>query len=116
VRSDKGEGVIWVVASNFDDASTRMDEAMLRRFSVKINFRLPNKANGASCCTRSWRARPMAVSTGRAATRPRGRDHGQPEPGRAADVVERASMLAIQENKIINTELMFRALNAPPSA
>jgi cell division protease FtsH len=44
VKSDKGQGVIWVVASNFDDASTEMDEAMLRRFSVKINFRLPNKA------------------------------------------------------------------------
>jgi SpoVK/Ycf46/Vps4 family AAA+-type ATPase len=43
VKSDKGQGVIWVVASNFDDASTEMDEAMLRRFSVKINFRLPNK-------------------------------------------------------------------------
>ncbi|MGZ3185029.1 MAG: ATP-binding protein, partial [Telluria sp.] len=44
VKSDKVQGVIWVVASNFDDASTEMDEAMLRRFSVKINFRLPNKA------------------------------------------------------------------------
>jgi len=43
VKSDKGQGVIWVVASNFDEASSEMDEAMLRRFSVKINFRLPNK-------------------------------------------------------------------------
>jgi len=44
IKSDEGAGVIWVVASNFDDAGTPMDEAMLRRFSVKINFRLPNKA------------------------------------------------------------------------
>ena len=44
IKSDEGQGVIWVVASNFDDASSEMDEAMLRRFAVKINFRLPNKA------------------------------------------------------------------------
>src|SRR5206468_12776453 len=44
VKSDKGQGVISVGASNFDDASTDMDEAMLRRFSVTINFRLPTKA------------------------------------------------------------------------
>src|SRR5450830_584840 len=43
VKSDKGAGVIWVVAVNFENTSSEMDEAMLRRFSVKINFRLPNK-------------------------------------------------------------------------
>ena len=32
IKSSEGAGVIWVVASNFDDANTAMDEAMLRRF------------------------------------------------------------------------------------
>lgn len=34
--------IIWILASNFDDGNMEMDEAMSRRFQMKINFRLPN--------------------------------------------------------------------------
>lgn len=110
VRSDKGEGVIWVVASNFDDASTRMDEAMLRRFSVKINFRLPNKAERRELL-HSFLSRK---AEGCVDWQDLQLDHvaeitANLSPAVLQTVVERASMLAIQENKIINTELMFRA-------
>jgi cell division protease FtsH len=44
IKSTEGLEVIWMVASNFDEAHSPMDEAMLRRFAVKINFRLPNRA------------------------------------------------------------------------
>ena len=110
VKSDKGQDVIWVVASNFDDASTEMDEAMLRRFSVKINFRLPNKGERGDLL-RSFlgRKKPGLV------------DWNDLDIGQVADmtanlspalletVVERASMISIQEKAIINTDLMFRA-------
>ncbi|WP_343728538.1 AAA family ATPase [Duganella sp.] len=110
VRSDKGEGVIWVVASNFDDSSTRMDEAMLRRFSVKINFRLPNKTERRELL-RSFLARK---ADGCVDWDDLQLDHvaeitANLSPAVLQTVVERASMLAIQENKVINTELMFRA-------
>jgi len=110
VRSDKGAGVIWVVASNFDDASTRMDEAMLRRFSVKINFRLPNKSERRELL-RSFLARK---ADGCVDWNDLQLDHvaeitANLSPALLQTVVERASMLAIQENKVINTELMFRA-------
>ncbi|HEX5344599.1 MAG TPA: ATP-binding protein, partial [Duganella sp.] len=110
VRSDKGEGVIWVVASNFDDASTRMDEAMLRRFSVKINFRLPNKAERRELL-HSFLSRK---AEGCVDWQDLQLDHvaeitANLSPAVLQTVVERASMLAIQENKIISTELMFRA-------
>jgi len=110
VRSDKGEGVIWVVASNFDDASTRMDEAMLRRFSVKINFRLPNKGERRELL-QSFLSRK---AEGCVDWKDLQLDHvaeitANLSPAVLQTVVERASMLAIQENKIINTELMFRA-------
>jgi cell division protease FtsH len=65
IKSDEGADVIWVVASNFDDATTQMDEAMLRRFSVKINFplaqshRAPRIAEGIFCP-----GKMKAVSTG----------------------------------------------------
>jgi cell division protease FtsH len=110
VRSDKGAGVIWVVASNFDDASTRMDEAMLRRFSVKINFRLPNKTERRELL-RSFLARK---ADGCVDWQDLNLDHvaeitANLSPAVLQTVVERASMLSIQESQIINTDLMFRA-------
>jgi cell division protease FtsH len=42
VRTNKDAEIIWVVASNFNSNSMEMDEAMLRRFQLKIDFRLPN--------------------------------------------------------------------------
>lgn len=110
VKSDKGQGVIWVVASNFDDASTEMDEAMLRRFSVKINFRLPNKSERRELL-RSFLARKKDGLVDYADL-----DLDQVaemtqnlSPALLETVVERASMLSIQEKTIINTDLLFRA-------
>jgi cell division protease FtsH len=110
VKSDKGQGVIWVVASNFDDASTEMDEAMLRRFSVKINFRLPNKGERRELL-RSFLARKKE---GLVAWHDLDLDQVAEitqnlSPALLESVVERASMLSIQEKVIINTDLLFRA-------
>ena len=110
VRSDKGEGVIWVVASNFDDASSQMDEAMLRRFSVKINFRLPNKAERRELL-RSFLARKAdgCVDWDRLALDQVAEITANLSPALLQTVVERASMIAIQEKTVIDTDLMFRA-------
>ncbi|MES2742641.1 MAG: AAA family ATPase [Pseudomonadota bacterium] len=110
VKSEEGAGVIWVVASNFDDSSSAMDEAMLRRFSVKINFRLPNKAE-RNALLHSFLSRKQEGCV----------DWNDMDLNQVADitanlspallesVVERASMLSIQDKAIINTDLMFRA-------
>jgi cell division protease FtsH len=110
VRSDKGAGVIWIVASNFDDASSQMDEAMLRRFSVKINFRLPNKSERRELL-RSFLSRK---ADGCVAWDRLNLDHvaeitANLSPAVLRTVVERASMIAIQEHTVIDTDLMFRA-------
>jgi len=110
VRSEKGEGVIWVVASNFDDANSRMDEAMLRRFSVKINFRLPNKGERRELL-RAFLSRKAEGCVDWAGLN---LDYvaeitANLSPAVLQTVVERASMLAIQEHKVIDTDLMFRA-------
>lgn len=110
IKSDEGTGVIWVVASNFDDATTPMDEAMLRRFSVKINFRLPNKSERrellqvflskkADGCV-NW----SNVNLDHAAE-----VTANLSPALLETVVERASMIAIQENTVITTDLLVRA-------
>jgi len=110
VKSEDGAGVIWVVASNFDDANSQMDEAMLRRFSVKINFRLPNK-NERRELLRSFLERKekglvdwtdMDLDQVAEIT-------NNLSPALLETVVDRASMISIQEKQVINTDLMFRA-------
>jgi cell division protease FtsH len=110
VKSDTGAGVIWVVASNFDDASSQMDEAMLRRFSVKINFRLPNKSERGELL-RSFLSRKAdgCVDWGHLDLVQVAEITANLSPALLETVVERASLLAIQERRIIDTELMFRA-------
>jgi len=110
VKSDKGQGVIWVIASNFDDASTEMDEAMLRRFSVKINFRLPNK-NERRELLRSFLAKKKdgLVDWNNLDLDQVAEITQNLSPALLETVVERASMLSIQEKVIIDTDLLFRA-------
>ncbi|MBC7917690.1 MAG: AAA family ATPase [Rhodoferax sp.] len=43
VRSKKETEIIWIVASNFNSETMEMDEAMLRRFQMKVDFRMPNR-------------------------------------------------------------------------
>lgn len=43
VRTKSDAEIIWIVASNFNSESMPMDEAMLRRFQMKVDFRMPNK-------------------------------------------------------------------------
>jgi cell division protease FtsH len=110
VKSDKGQGVIWVIASNFDDASTEMDEAMLRRFSVKINFRLPNK-NERRELLKSFLAKKKdgLVDYDNLDLDQVAEITQNLSPALLETVVERASMLSIQEKAIIDTDLLFRA-------
>ena len=43
VRSKNDAEIIWIVASNFNSETMQMDEAMLRRFQMKVDFRMPNQ-------------------------------------------------------------------------
>ncbi len=110
VKSDKGQGVIWIVASNFDDNNTEMDEAMLRRFSVKINFRLPNKGERRELL-RSFLSRKKEglVNWDDLNLDQVAEITQNLSPALLETVVERASMLSIQEKAIIDTKLLFRA-------
>ncbi|NNG23034.1 AAA family ATPase [Telluria aromaticivorans] len=110
VKSDKGQGVIWIVASNFDDSSTDMDEAMLRRFSVKINFRLPNKGERKELLRSFLSRKKDGLVDWTDTNLDQVAEITQNlSPALLETVVERASMLSIQEKTIINTNLLFRA-------
>ncbi len=110
IKSDEGQGVIWVVASNFDDANSEMDEAMLRRFAVKINFRLPNKAERQELLGVFLRRKDPAVIDWEQLNL----DYvaeitANLSPALLETVVDRASMIAIEEKTRIDTQLLFRA-------
>lgn len=42
VSSEEDNEIIWICASNFNQSQMEQDEAMLRRFPIKIDFRLPS--------------------------------------------------------------------------
>jgi len=110
IKSDQGAGVIWVVASNFDDATTAMDEAMLRRFSVKINFRLPNKSERRELLSVFLAKKdPKCVDWTQLNLDYVAEITANLSPALLETVVERASMIAIQEKTLITTDVLFRA-------
>jgi len=110
VKSDKGQGVIWIVASNFDDSNAEMDEAMLRRFSVKINFRLPNKGERRELLHSFLSRKKEGLVDWDNLNLDQVAEITQNlSPALLETVVERASMLSIQEKAIIDTNLLFRA-------
>lgn len=110
IKSDDGNGVIWVVASNFDDANSEMDEAMLRRFAVKINFRLPNKAERRELLSVFLRRKdPTVIDWNCLNLDYVAEITANLSPALLETVVDRASMIAIEEKTLINTELIFRA-------
>ena len=110
VKSEQGQGVIWIVASNFDDASSEMDEAMLRRFSVKINFRLPNKGERRALLDSFLKRKQDGLVDWNHMDLDQVADiTANLSPALLETVVDRASMISIQEKCVINTDLMFRA-------
>ena len=110
IKSDEGREIIWVVASNFDDINSEMDEAMLRRFSVKINFRLPNKAERIELL-RVFLARKdtKVIAWERVDLHAVAEVTANLSPALLQSVVDRSSMIAIEENSQIDTDLLFRA-------
>jgi cell division protease FtsH len=110
VKSEQGQGVIWIVASNFDDASSEMDEAMLRRFSVKINFRLPNKGERRALLESFLKRKQDGLVDWKHMDLDQVAEiTANLSPALLETVVDRASMISIQEKCVINTDLMFRA-------
>ncbi|WP_151636473.1 AAA family ATPase [Noviherbaspirillum aerium] len=110
VKSEEGSGVIWVVASNFDDANSQMDEAMLRRFAVKINFRLPNKSERRELLNVFLSRKDVeCIDWSNLNLDYVAEITANLSPALLETVVDRASMIAIQEKSLIDTDVLFRA-------
>lgn len=106
----RGIGIVWIVASNFNENSLPMDEAVLRRFPVKIGFRMPShkerklllekllKAKQADCV--DW----AKIDLDRLAGLTEGLS-----PALITSVTEAASRLSIEGNVPIDNGVLIRA-------
>jgi len=108
VRSRNGAEIIWIVASNFNSETMEMDEAMLRRFQMKVDFRMPNQEErraiiGHYLGQRANKVLPgldlrhlVAVTEGRS-------------PADLETIVNQAGISAVQENGMIGAGTLMQA-------
>ncbi|MBL0422067.1 AAA family ATPase [Ramlibacter sp. AW1] len=108
VRTKSDAEIIWIVASNFNSESMQMDEAMLRRFQMKVDFRLPNKEEreaivGHYLKERSDKVLPdldlrhlVEITEGRS-------------PADLETIVNQAGISAVQAGEMIGTDTLMQA-------
>lgn len=109
VKVSKSGEVIWIVASNFDEHSLVMDEAMLRRFHLKVNFRLPNMREREQILINLMAKKDADkidkdINLKHIATITSGMS-----PASLETMVLRSGLIAIQEGSIINQNVMLKA-------
>jgi len=108
VRTKSEAEIIWIVASNFNSESMQMDEAMLRRFQMKVDFRMPNKEErlaifGHYLDQRADKVLPdmdlrhlVEVTEGRS-------------PADLETIVNQAGITAVQSGEMIGAETLMQA-------
>ncbi len=108
VRTKNDAEIIWIVASNFSSETMQMDEAMLRRFQMKVDFRLPNREERMSIFSYylSQRAEKVLadldlrhlveITEGRS-------------PADLETIVNQAGITAVQAGEMIGTDTLMQA-------
>ena len=108
VRSRNEAEIIWIVASNFNSETMKMDEAMLRRFQMKVDFRMPNREErlaifGHYLGSRAGKVRPgldlrdlVEVTEGRS-------------PADLETIVNQAGITAVQAGEMIGADTLMQA-------
>jgi len=108
VRSKNEAEIIWIVASNFNSETMEMDEAMLRRFQMKVDFRMPNREErlaifGHYLAQRADKVLPgldlrhlVEVTEGRS-------------PADLETIVNQAGITAVQTGEMIGVDTLMQA-------
>lgn len=104
----KTSQVITVLASNFDDTKIPMDEAVLRRFSSKIDFRLPNLME-RKAIFEHYMAKKSPKLLGTIDFEYMAEVSAGLSPALINTVTDTASLIAIREDKLIDTHLLMKA-------
>jgi cell division protease FtsH len=108
VRTKNDAEIIWIVASNFNSEQMQMDEAMLRRFQMKVDFRLPNRQERLAIVEHylSQRADKVLpdVDLGSLVEVTEGRS-----PADLETIVNQAGITAVQSGALIDGDTLMQA-------
>jgi len=108
VRTKSDAEIIWIVASNFNSESMAMDEAMLRRFQMKVDFRLPNKEERRSIVGHYLEQRADKVAEGLDLRHVVEITEGR-SPADLETIVNQAGITAVQAGELIDAETLMQA-------
>jgi cell division protease FtsH len=108
VRSKSESEIIWIVASNFNSESMQMDEAMLRRFQMKVDFRMPNKEERLSIIGHYLSHRVDKVVPGLDLRHLVEVTEGR-SPADLETIVNQAGITAVQSGEMIGAETLMQA-------
>lgn len=108
VRTKSDAEIIWIVASNFNSESMPMDEAMLRRFQMKVDFRMPNKEERRSIFEHYLSQRADKVAEGLDLRHIVEITEGR-SPADLETIVNQAGINAVQGGGLIDAETLMLA-------
>lgn len=108
VRTRSEAEIIWIVASNFNSESMPMDEAMLRRFQMKVDFRLPNKEERHAIIAHYLSQRSDKVAGGMDLRHLVEITEGR-SPADLETIVNQAGITAVQAGDLIDGETLMQA-------
>lgn len=101
--------IIWIVASNMDEHKVAMDDAMLRRFPLKINFRMPNFEERKEIMERLISKMDVKFVDAHLDLKKMAGVTANMSPAILETIVSRASLIAIQESSSVNQDILMRA-------
>jgi len=108
VRSRNEAEIIWIVASNFNSETMQMDEAMLRRFQMKVDFRMPNRAERLAIINHYLGQRADKVLADLDLRHLVELTEGR-SPADLETIVNQAGISAVQAGEMINADTLMQA-------
>lgn len=108
VRTKSEAEIIWIVASNFNSESMQMDEAMLRRFQMKVDFRMPNKEERLAIIGHYLGQRADKVMPGMDLRHLVELTEGR-SPADLETIVNQAGISAVQNGNMIGADTLMQA-------
>lgn len=108
VRSKNEAEIIWIVASNFSSETMEMDEAMLRRFQMKVDFRMPNREERLAIIGHYLRQRAEKVLPNLDLHHVVDVTEGR-SPADLETIVNQAGITAVQAGEMIDAQTLMQA-------
>jgi cell division protease FtsH len=108
VKTTEDMEIIWIFASNFNEGNMPVDEAMMRRFKLKLDFRLPNKDERKAIFSKFIR-KIEDQYIGTVNYNYLGEISTGLSPAHIETIVDTAALACSEDNKLIETQDLYKA-------